>query len=331
MRDIKSGIFWTAYMIVLMANVFDTSGLLGDLYATLLLRFRNRRPPPVDGNFSRSNGLIHAYPSENFLDASGFDSSGKFLSASHLESQRQQQGASGLDVSHTVSDFAQSPFEYRPIVTAEPADVSDDVVYALDLIHQISYCMILNAALIAAILLIDIFWNLISPQNSVTECSIGCHFRRPYHGPMFIFYRLATMFAQYFVVAIIAVFVWRFRVKSLILKYPSLRKYLIVPKGKKQGLGITAAEPRMPPRGESWDSLSTISGEDTESEILPQGSHKNGHQHSTYRAVVQEKVRQLLIKERQEAAERLMRADEQVHREKYLMFSVSFFLILLQF
>ena len=195
-RNILSTKFWVASAIVLLTNILDTTGLIGDLYDTLVIRIKKRK-------FGLGRTLNEQ--EELRLQLEAFNGSLPAILNSNIKFD------SGLDGS---SSF--------PL---DPEKLIDIVVFTLNIIHQKCFCMILVAGLVSAQVLLDA--NISYFSNSFkTPCSMSCNFQRPPQGPEFVFYRPIIMYAQYVIVGFVALIFWRKRVRGIIVKYPSLSKYL---------------------------------------------------------------------------------------------------------
>jgi hypothetical protein len=111
MRDVLSATFWTAWVVVLATNVLDTTGLLSDLYDSILVRFRARRLAP-EFHVQRPN-LDH-------LSNVGYMSNGQ--SSSQL-----------FNFSFASSNLQES---FANASNRDVKNVFEDVFIALESIHQ---------------------------------------------------------------------------------------------------------------------------------------------------------------------------------------------------
>jgi hypothetical protein len=181
MRNMFSPTFWAASVIVLITNILDTSGLLGDLHETLIQRIRSA--------VTRRN--IEEYPMGRPVYSEALDSS----------------------------------FGAQSMYSGSVENVVDSTAFTLDQIYQKCYIMLFLPTLMAFWLWVDVYidGNTLEGQSA---CAYSCNFPIPVRGWEFIFYRAAVIFAQYVVVVIITMLIWRLKLKELMMKYPDLARIL---------------------------------------------------------------------------------------------------------
>lgn len=71
-RNILTPKFWVAWLLVLMVNILDTTGLLNDLYGNVSAHFRRRRFSPA-GRLSHRRGLEHLASMHQATGGAGFE------------------------------------------------------------------------------------------------------------------------------------------------------------------------------------------------------------------------------------------------------------------
>ena len=194
-RNIERAPFWIATALVCLINIMDMTGILNDLYDTMVSKL-------VSGHQFRRAHNNGAQMNEMMM--SQLDSSD--MNESNLSFNWLNKSLQGADQTDSVSLLVKA------------------IVSALDLIHQQSYVVLMVSGLLMGLWFTDLYFDSLIPTES--KCAIRCSYVAFFRGWQFVLTKQMVIYAQFLLVVSLSVFVWRHRVRRVIEKYPALMTYL---------------------------------------------------------------------------------------------------------
>ena len=184
--------FWIGLSLTFVINVADATGILSDLYETMVSKLRVSN----QAHIQRRNEPEFSH---NFVLQDLRRSIDQDLNQSLTSNDWFSRSLQGSDTSNIVSTLVKA------------------LVQAMDIIHQQCYTILISSALLVGIWLFDLWFDAMIPNDSA--CAIRCSYLSRFRGWKFVVTKHSIIYLQYIGIAGIASVFWRKRVKVAMEKY----------------------------------------------------------------------------------------------------------------